>query len=268
MEKKGWCKFYSLSNDYHVEAIENAFWYSTPPQYFNDIADCNSELLDFINIHREYESFVPLKNRVDRKAQRQIAVNENRKLINDCLGATCFTPYENVLNHLMWAHYAEQHKGICLHFGEIKPSNQVDFIDSGIGIKLPFNIGQKFLPVKYKRRYTKLTKVERLFTEKKYCWKYEKEQRLIQVSPKELSDNQRKIKFEKNNVLSIILGKRFKANDNYQTILQTIKREYPHALLYQVGLKPKSFNLVLEKVVIQEYNEMHKMYEIEKMIKN
>lgn len=53
--------------------------------------------------------------------QREIAVNENSKLISDYFGATCFTPYKNVLNHLMCAYYAEQHKGICLHFGKIKP---------------------------------------------------------------------------------------------------------------------------------------------------
>ena len=152
LKKNGWCKFYSLSNEYHVEAIENSFWYSTPPQYFNDITDCNSELLDFKYIYKVYESLVPKQNGIDREAQRKIAVKENSKLINFCLGATCFTPYENILNHLMWAHYAENHKGICLHFGEIKTSNQLHYLEFQYDLPpMPYSIGQKFLSVKYNR---------------------------------------------------------------------------------------------------------------------
>lgn len=268
MGKQGWCKFYSISNENHVEAIENGFWYSTPPQYFNDIADCNSELLDFKYIYMVYESFISGQHGIDRVAQRGIAVKENRRLINNCLGATCFTPYENILNHLMWAHYAENHKGVCLHFREIKPSNQLDYLEFQNDLPpMPYCIGQKFISVKYKRKYTTTTGLEKLFTVKKSCWKHEKEKRLIQVSPPfaSLKVSQRKINFDKKSVLSIILGKQFKSNENYQNMLEVIKREYPDVMLYQIELKPKSFNLLLEQVEIEEKN---KIFEIKKMKTN
>lgn len=266
LQNKGWCKFYSLSNEYHFDAIANGFWYSTPPQYFNDIADCNSELLDYKYVFKEYETFIKRQTGIDRETQRSIAIDENAKLINYCLGITCFTPFENVKNHLMWAHYAENHKGICLHFKDVIPQNQLCFLKFKNGLPpMPYELIQNFSSVNYKKNFSSVKSLDKLFTIKSNCWKYEREKRLIQITPpfKALSDGQRKIYFDKSIVSSIIIGKQFLTNENYQAMLRVIKTQYPQALLFQISLKSKDFRLSLNPIEIYIEDNMFRIKEVD-----
>ncbi len=152
LNDKGWCKFYSLSNKHHVDAIKAGYWYSTSPQYFNDIADCNSEVFDFKYVFKNYDKFLNGQESIDRESQRNIAINADKKLIDNCLGITCFTPYKNISNHLMWAHYAENHKGICLFFREVPTSQPMFHFEFKNDLPpMPYFLGQKFLSVRYRR---------------------------------------------------------------------------------------------------------------------
>ena len=255
----GWCKFYSLSNIHHVDAIKKGYWYSTPPQYFNDIADCSSEVFDFKYVYKDYDKFLNGHKGIDKELQRKIAISADRKLIQDCSGITCFTTSKNIHNHLMWAHYAENHKGICLVFKEVPTSQPMFFFEFNNGLpQMPYFLGQKFLSVRYRRVYKSTTQFEKRFIQKYKCWKYEKESRLIQISPpfNRLTDKQRKIYFNKKIVSKVIIGKQFLTNDNHQEMLKVIKSEYPQAILYQTTLKSRDFKLSLIPVDIDYENNL------------
>jgi hypothetical protein len=264
MTNKSFCKFYSLSKTDNIDAIKKGYWYSTPPKFFNDIADCNSELLDFNEVCNQYENSIKKTDFdiIEREKQNKIALNANNKLINNYIGITCFSSYENFNNHLMWAHYAENHKGICLEFRSISPSKKIEYFRFKENLPdMPYEIVQQFLTVKYKRKYKVQKETQKIFSIKKRCWKYEKESRLIQISPplKPLDSEHRKIYYNKRNVSKIFIGKCFTKNENHQEVLKIIKEEYKQSTLFEMILQAENFELICRPVKIVFEDKMYKL---------
>lgn len=132
-------KYRSLSGEYGREAIERAiihnelYWQS--PAEFNDAFDCVPVLYFGDNADERQRYYVrevdarcngqPRFSR--RRCRREIAgehpsLTEKRLQNNfhDLLlrsAVTCFSELND--NPLMWAHYADSHKGVCLIFNEI-----------------------------------------------------------------------------------------------------------------------------------------------------
>lgn len=105
-------------------------------------------------------------------------------------------PQINKCNTLMWAHYADSHKGICIKY-EIKPSNLVDTSNRVIRL---FN-------VKYNKEFPlngEIPFVDALLTKGNY-WEYEKECRLLLFSTKEENDYCQLKEYE---VAAIYMGSR------------------------------------------------------------
>lgn len=159
----------------------------TNPIYFNDPFDCNEQLLD-INIEKS------AINHYIKDSEYHFSRNQRRKIINhpeqydhlkvlkkekERFKISCFsTKYKNVL---MWSHYADKHKGICL------------------GFELPIiNDDYAIYPVNY------ISKIEKIhgmvstasifnywLTRKSHSWEYESEVRAISIDKPEL------VRFEK-----------------------------------------------------------------------
>lgn len=132
-------------------------------------------------------------------------------------GVTCFT--NDINNVLMWSHYAESHKGVCIVFGDEKE---------------PSSIIKKAIPVKYKRTLPPLRlfdfwRLKNMYADFKclyenhqdlYCqlfeilttkasqWKNEKEYRIVRYSPLKWGEDKDKYFFEVKDVSKIILGSR------------------------------------------------------------
>lgn len=119
-----------------------------------------------------------------RDRQFRKAYNAGLKSVNDSRGIICFS--KSWKNPLMWSHYADKHKGICLGFdiaGEhLKP---VDYVDSVV--KFDNSNPNKFL------EYLELGEIEKLLTLKYKDWMYEKEVRLF--VPLEVIDVDTKLYF-------------------------------------------------------------------------
>lgn len=82
-------------------------------------------------------------------------------------------------NPLMWAHYADNHKGICIQY-RVNPENMVDNA----------NLIVRLLDVNYDKPFPLDGNIPFLdsLCVKGDCWRYEKETRLIMYSRKQLSD--------------------------------------------------------------------------------
>lgn len=82
-------------------------------------------------------------------------------------------------NPLMWAHYANNHKGICIQY-RVNPENMVDNA----------NLIVRLLDVNYDKPFPLDGNIPFLdsLCVKGDCWRYEKETRLIMYSRKQLSD--------------------------------------------------------------------------------
>ena len=105
-------------NKYLFQSLINESIGLTSPGYFNDPFD--SPILELLNTDEEFPQYI-------------------RQVYNDCLKVSCFSSYTtlprldektfqiikkektesgipNYLNGLMWAHYADSHKGVCIKY--------------------------------------------------------------------------------------------------------------------------------------------------------
>ena len=106
-------------NKYLFQSLINENIGLTPPGYFNDPFD--SPILELLNNDEEFPQYI-------------------RQVYNDCLKVSCFSSYTKLprldkktfqsiknekktedgipdyLNGLMWAHYADSHKGVCIKY--------------------------------------------------------------------------------------------------------------------------------------------------------
>lgn len=82
------------------------------------------------------------------------------------------SPQEPYLNPLMWPHYANSHKGICIEY-EITQQNLEEYNNSNELLRL--------LPVSYRQQkpMTDYITLDNAIRAKASCWKYEEEVRLV-----------------------------------------------------------------------------------------
>jgi hypothetical protein len=255
------CKFYSFIDKYdfdgkeikiinnNLDALKNKYWYSTPPSAFNDIADFNSALLTFSKTRKKYKKQAELDNvkKISDEEVQRIAEEAQMDIYNNNSGVTCFSHSKNIVNHLMWAHYAEEHKGICIKFKSI--------VQTGIP--------QVLLPVTYIKKNPGLNDKDVLFLLpfiKASCWKYEREQRLVTYSSYfTFSEHERKIKFSSANVSSIYFGNRFEKNKYHQVILEIIFNNYSQVDLFSIELCTKKIRLYTKRVTIEKIEGNYKL---------
>lgn len=131
---------------------------------------------------------------------------------------SCFTPKYN--NFLMWSHYANKHKGVCLEY-------EVDPATLGIG-----NLLESVTYVRKLHRIDRLAPVEdqanNILLTKTYHWRYEKEVRLLFES-----DRDRSVPFGQ--VKAVIVGT--KADDSLVTdVKRQIRMLNPKPLLYKATI--------------------------------
>lgn len=113
-------KYVSLSDGLLI--IETSTLKFTKPSQFNDPFDCDIELLQFENVGKfdqhVYEDYNELKRKFP-SLTFDTFLGAYPSAINDKINSSrvcCFSANENIGNILMWSHYANKHKGVCLEF--------------------------------------------------------------------------------------------------------------------------------------------------------
>ena len=216
----------------------NSLWFSSPND-FNDPFDCQI-VPNTNNTLEEIETF--LKNnsegKIDEKQLKDIAkeafetpgkwksIIENTfdNIINKS-GICCFTKDER--NLLMWSHYSESHKGICLKFDILKDPDFFVY-------PLPVNYRDDYPD--YNHLGNRQTLVNDIVLSKSKDWIYEQEIRVLKIHSNGL------IQFNKNSLVEIIFG--CKANKKDIDEIITLSKENGFNVKFkQASKKDREFAL-------------------------
>lgn len=158
---------------------------------------------------------------------------------------------DNYNNILMWSHYADMHKGICLKFNTDKliksglfESGCIVFYDDKYPTLDLLNFVSPVVDVEIKLLIL-------LFFNKHISWKYENEYRIIKIfghhrDPKQLIE-QRKVKITSDSIEEVILGSRFPVEKIHEIKSICKEKGIP---LYQMKNVTSQYNI--EKQLIQE----------------
>ena len=220
----------------------NSLRFSSPDN-FNDPFDLNHDIFDYESTIEECVDFFCRFFPLDREAYTKrfsLSVSKDPDFIRkngiqmltefkEDIGVICFSEEYN--NALMWSHYADKHKGVCL------------------GINLGSNKTYNIMPVNYIKEMYRLNFYKHLNPDmhllyiwlyyKSHIWEYENEVRAICPSISRFCDNNlRLIKFPQEDLKEIYFGLKTSESE-----VQEIEQ-----LLLEKGYKIK--NIKREKMLI------------------
>lgn len=184
-----------------ISLIQGAQVYFSHPASFNDPLECTIPYEFVQHGKRCAPDTVLIKKILEAQhgsqfleSDRGIRINEALPFgipVENCI-VSCFSKSEN--NPLMWAHYADNHNGICLTFDFPNDfANQIGWSQTAVsdfeGWKLSFKYGNvKYRNVRRTLRFCKgiarhdYILDDAIFT-KPTCWRYEKEFRFVLFFP-------------------------------------------------------------------------------------
>jgi len=216
---------------------ECKLWFSSPA-YFNDPFDCkiypnipsNEKLAIYLATHAENATLADYK--VIHEGIQKFGSGLAKQAIDDVMnksGVKCFTP--NNANILMWSHYTNSHKGICLEFDTL--------IDPEFFV-YPIN-------VIYSEEYPELEFTDKRFTTevlrtKSKDWEYEQEVRVYK--PQNGYHN-----FNPKSLISVTFGCNT-PEDKKSQIIDIIRRNQSleHVRFFRCKTNSKQFRLDIDSL--------------------
>ena len=191
--------------------LKQSLKFSNPSEY-NDPFDCHESLIKLDLMNLNFETFIEEQYpNLSRNIKRGLVRDFNSKYLYKCLleerkrfKITCFSlSYNNIL---MWSHYADKHRGICVGF-QFHPIYHDKFILTPVSYidKIPL-IDGKVDAYKMIRYWLSI---------KSNCWVYEKEVRAITKSKNNNSFEY--IHYEKDDIKEIIFGCKVSQKEIAQT---------------------------------------------------
>lgn len=209
--------------DFAKKLLENnSLWFSSPKE-FNDPFDCQivpttnnteKEIAEFLRkntfgqISEKYiteRSFAIFK---EPNQWKKYIENTFDKIINSS-GICCFTLNEK--NLLMWSHYTDSHKGVCLKFDILKDPDFFVY-------PLPVIYRQDY-PI-YNHLGNSDSVVKNMVLTKSLDWKYEGEIRILKMNTNGL------IPFRKESLIEIIFGCNASEKDIAEIIELSNKKKF------------------------------------------
>jgi hypothetical protein len=230
------------------KTLENSTLRFSNPKLFNDPFDTKNKI-KFVATTDELYDFV--KSRDSRadvtyiEANKKIILDSAKRVFNNSfdelyrkLGVACFTTNNN--NLLMWAHYAEQHKG-----GVIEFDDTTDCLANHI---IPIKYSKDMPSMNIKDLNDEDEASKKALTHTIYTkgddWRYENE---LRVDIKSLTNSSYKdCPYDKTNIISVYVGCQMSA-DNIKEIVALVKK-YPCAKIYQSVLKEDAYNLSFTEI--------------------
>ena len=219
---------------------DSNIWFAKP-NTLNDPFDCQivtkndntkEEILAFLKKRNHIDLIKNLNNGLFTEDLWNQNINEViNTFINKC-GISCFAGSND--NILMWSHYTNSHKGICIKF---------DILEDLNFFMLPLQVKYSELYPEYNHiREDRTMLIEKLFQTKAKCWEYENEIRIL----KPLQNGN--IKFNKAIVKEICFG----VNTNESEILfyknLVKKNNFQNIIFKKAKVSKNKFNLVIEDI--------------------
>lgn len=178
------------------------------------------------------------------------SIEECIKALSNVTLLKCFT--EDPKNNLMWAHYADSYKGICVEYDLRWASEEVKkMLFPVVYRKKPehFISVDEILSGKERGAKDYLRDSKGIFAEKPFCWKYEKEWRICDMNYDE-SVSGKNIEFPY--ITKIFLGPRIE-QENKKKVLAAVKahneKSKEQIAVYTTKLRENTYD-----IEFKEYN--------------
>ncbi len=222
--------------------INKEIWFSNPSD-FNDPFDCDINMTFNDSEHSSIQSYfdnylkeqfspnelVGINQNNISTVDFEILLNEAAKRVAHRKGIACFMT--NCDNLLMWAHYADSHKGVCLKFDILEDT---EFFSPAKKVSYT-----KEYPI-YNYLKNKNDFVNQMFFTKSNEWSYEGEIRV-------LKNKKGNYKFKEKCLKEVIFGCNISEGDK-KTLIKIIKQYYPTTKLKQAVTKNKIFQLEFKEI--------------------
>jgi len=233
---------YKPINCYLYDILENNRLYLTNPTELNDPFDCRPNI-SWEGNTKDWERWIEgmyysldmkkqLKNNIellkyDSKKLSEVAINEMKKLL-----VLCFTEIND--NILMWTHYADNHRGVCLAFKTTIEKNMLGILFEDSALKVPIhNVRKGFIrtmrvnytidmPPAYNPLEGDISKAMKFAYTKHIDWSYEKERRITLTT---FIASSNFLNFNKNVLQKVIFGMNTSQKDE-KKIREIIERKY------------------------------------------
>lgn len=122
--------YYKYTNLFPLEYFDNPTIKLSPPAFLNDPFEFNASENIIQSIHKYLRDRNTPEDKINERSQNHLATINSMLTFN---GIVSFS--ETPRNSLMWAHYANQHNGMCIGFKK----NVLEHIEEG-GVDNDFNI--------------------------------------------------------------------------------------------------------------------------------
>lgn len=163
----------------------NKIWFSAPCN-FNDVFDCDIRFdqkqifqssLQFAPNKREILPGSPMWNNLNKTISNELRTLKNTfEKFKTTTGITCFSEADDSL--LMWAHYANNHSGICVEYELLEINKQVGYSPVPVIYSDEKSTFSSFTPKTVEQNT--ISAFIKSLTSKSSEWSYEKEWRIIQ----------------------------------------------------------------------------------------
>lgn len=247
---------YRPINKTTITLLANSTLYFSSPSIFNDPFDCN------ISVHYYAKNKTDLRdwlqnNEGTNEIAKQVSLMPDglvdlklHQIDNDSFNfkILCFSKSRE--NILLWSHYSDEHKGICLQFDVSNNNNKFYMSFSPESFNNIPKEAANIVPVE-KVDYTndrpkpfngfieEASGYYRFFLAKSICWEYEEEYRIL-MPTQALKTNP--VIFNKDILTGIIFGTRTPKEDK-ELIYKITKPIYPNLNYYQALINPHKYTL-------------------------
>ena len=255
------------ANGYTIVNLAQQQLHFSYPRELNDPFDCASRII-YPETKQDWEKWLdelslsPKKRLGQERYLASIKYDGNkfsRERYQEDINSFIVLALSEINDHiLLWSHYAQSHKGICLGFAtRIEGESLGILFDEPTLIFILPNVEKGFLPVR-KVKYTKMMpepynrlrdddkKLMEFTITKHVDWKYESERRI--VLPRSFVDTQL-LKYNKISLEQVIFG--YRSNDTFrQQIYDAIRKHYNGIPIqfYQAKPKDDEYSLIIERI--------------------
>ena len=239
-------KYFNI-NDFSIDALKKRSVWLSSPTNFNDPYDCGLSI-DYERLRKEEDDYFRLMFRSSDEKDKEKAIRMgltpgwvisvakcNMEEYFGAIGICSFS--ESKLNLLLWAHYADKHKGFCVEYDCSDGSKLKELLErvnyvNDIPSITHREINNSGDGEGRKRYFSNLALI------KSTDWQYEKEWRLIQ-------DYQNQYYRDELNIKAIYLGTRFDSN-NKDLLINALGDTSSKIQIKQIEKKKSSFELYVK----------------------
>jgi hypothetical protein len=176
-------KFYKI-NKHLIESLVHSQIYFARPETLNDPFDCQ------VDVHKAHENAVKQLSGLNKKILESLFDTDFQRFLNKRLhelnnfGIFSASHKASLTNPLLWSHYANEHKGICLGYSiPINLCSPVSGVIGIVNVKYGENtLTEWFLDLPLNTKIHAIAfeeMMKMILTIKSSCWQYEDEVRVI-----------------------------------------------------------------------------------------